>query len=127
MATGISVKLPFSYTKADGPFLLTKDLAENTKQNLKNLIFTIPGERVMNTDFGVGFNALLFQNATDDVLEDMKERLFTQVDRYLPFVQILNVETSLQDNTAYLRVEYIIPSLSVSDILSLDVRGQVDF
>ena len=23
----------------------------------------------MNTDFGVGFNALLFQNATDDVLE----------------------------------------------------------
>ena len=51
MAVGISAKLPLAYTKADGPYLLTKDLTENTKQNLKILIFTNPGERVMNVDF----------------------------------------------------------------------------
>ena len=39
MATGISAKLPLAYTKADGPYLLTKDLQENARQNLKNLIF----------------------------------------------------------------------------------------
>ena len=85
MAVGISAKLPLAYTKADGPYLLTKDLTENTKQKLKTLIFTNPGERVMNVDFGVGFSALLFENATDSVLEDLRERLFTQVDKYLPF------------------------------------------
>ena len=77
----------------------------------------------MDTDFGVGFTALLFENATDSVLEDLRERLFTQVDKYLPFIQILNVETELQENTAYLKVEYSIPSLSVNDSLDLDVKG----
>jgi len=123
MAVGISAKLPLAYVKSDGPYLLTKDLVENSRQNLKNLIFTIPGERVMDTDFGVGFTALLFENATDSVLEDLRERLFTQVDKYLPFIQILNVETELQENTAYLKVEYSIPSLSVNDSLDLDVKG----
>jgi phage baseplate assembly protein W len=58
MAVGISAKLPLAYPKSDGPYLLTKDLTENTKQNLKTLIFTNPGERVMILDFGVGFSAL---------------------------------------------------------------------
>lgn len=123
MSAGISAKLPLAYTKSSGPYLLTQGLTENTKQNLKNLIFTNPGERVMDPNFGVGFYNLLFENATDDILEDLKERLFTQVDKYLPFVQILNVDTRLEENTAYLRVEYIIPSLSVSDSLDLDVKG----
>jgi phage baseplate assembly protein W len=70
MSAGISAKLPLAYTKSDGPYLLTQNLTENTKQNLKNLIFTNPGERVMDPNFGVGFYNLLFENATDDILED---------------------------------------------------------
>ena len=125
MAVGISAKLPLAYTKADGPYLLTKDLTENTKQNLKTLIFTNPGERVMNVDFGVGFSALLFENATDSVLEDLRERLFTQVDKYLPFVRIIDVKTELNENTAFLRVEYIISGLNISDNLDLDVKSNL--
>ena len=125
MAVGISAKLPLAYTKADGPYLLTKDLTENTKQNLKTLIFTNPGERVMNVDFGVGFSALLFENATDSVLEDLRERLFTQVDKYLPFVRIIDVKTELNENTAFLRVEYVISGLNISDNLDLDVKSDL--
>ena len=126
MAVGISAKLPLAYTKADGPYLLTKDLTENTKQNLKNLILTNPGERVMDTDFGLGISALLFQNSNDDIMDDIKERLFTQVEKYIPFIQLINVDTEVRENTAYLRVEYLIPTLSLSDVLQLDVRGSLD-
>ena len=125
MAVGISAKLPLAYTKADGPYLLTKDLTENTKQNLKTLIFTNPGERVMNVDFGVGFSALLFENATDSVLEALRERLFTQVDKYLPFVRIVDVKTELNENTAFLRVEYVISGWNISDNLDLDVKSDL--
>ena len=121
MTIGYSAKLPLAYTKDDGPYLLTKDLTENTKQNFKNLVLTNPGERIMEPDFGVGFTQLLFENATDDTLEDLKERLFTQTNKYLPFVEIQNVETKLRENTAYLKVEYIIPALSVSETLELDI------
>ena len=123
MPKGYSAKLPLTYTKVDGPYQLTKDLTENIKQNFKNLVFTIPGERVMDPEFGVGFSTLLFENATDQLVEDLKERLFIQVERYLPYISIARVEAQLQDNTAYMRVDYIIPSLSVSDTLSLDVTN----
>ena len=126
MPVGISAKLPLAYTNVDGPYLLTKDLQENAKQNLKNLIFTIPGERVMNTDFGVGFSALLFENSSQEVIEALKERLFTQVEKYLPFINILNVITRLEENTAYLRVEYYIPNISVADTLELDVKNNFE-
>jgi len=127
MATGISVKLPFAYPKSDGPYLLTKDLVENTKQNLKNLIFTIPGEKIMDSNFGVGLGAVLFENATPDVIEDLKERLFIQVEKYMPFIQIVDVKGRIEENTAYFSVQYAIPSLSISDVLSLDVKGNSDF
>jgi len=126
MATGISAKLPLQYVKSDGPYLLTKDLVENTKQNFKNLIFTVPGERVMNSDFGVGLSALLFEQVTDDVIEDLKERLFVQTNKYLPFIQIVNFNTKFNENILNLKVEYLIPSLSVSDVLNLDIKGEID-
>jgi len=126
MPTGISAKLPLVYDKANGPYLLTKNLEENAKQNLKSLILTIPGERVMNADFGVGFSALLFENANQELVEDLKERLFTQVNRYLPFINILDVNVGIEENTAFLRVSYFIPNISVSDTLELDIRNNFE-
>jgi|TARA_R110000824_G_scaffold13496_12_gene58749 phage baseplate assembly protein W len=123
MAIGYSAKLPLAYTNDDGPYLLTKDLTENTKQNFKNLVLTNPGERVMEPDFGVGFTQLLFENANEDTVEDLKERLFIQVQRYLPFVEIQAVEAGIRENTAYLRVDYLIPALSVSEVLELDINN----
>ena len=123
MPTGISAKLPLVYDRTNGPYLLTKTLEENAKQNLKNLILTIPGERVMNPDFGVGFSALLFENANQQLVEDLKERLFTQVGKYLPFINILDVKVNIEENTAFLRVTYFIPTISVSDSLELDIKN----
>ena len=80
----------------------------------------------MNTDFGVGFSALLFENSSQEVIEALKERLFTQVERYLPFINILNVITRLEENTAYLRVEYYIPNIAVADTLELDVKNNFE-
>ena len=111
------------YDRTNGPYLLTKTLEENAKQNLKNLILTIPGERVMNPDFGVGFSALLFENANQQLVEDLKERLFTQVGKYLPFINILDVKVNIEENTAFLRVTYFIPTISVSDSLELDIKN----
>jgi phage baseplate assembly protein W len=58
---GISPKLPISKNKEDG-YTLTKTYLESTQQNLKNLLLTVPGERMMDPDFGVGMNRFLFEN-----------------------------------------------------------------
>ena len=50
----ISVKLPLEIDPRDGPYASIDDLTEVVRQNFKNLILTVPGERVMLPDFGVG-------------------------------------------------------------------------
>ena len=79
MPKGFSAKLPLSYSKTDGPYVLTKTLEENARQNLKNLILTIPGERVMNSDFGVGFSSLLFENSNNQIIEDLRDMGFDEM------------------------------------------------
>ena len=70
---GISPKLPLVTDPADGPYLLTKTVAEATKQNLKNLILTQPGERVMDPFFGVGIRSFLFEQDSEYLHELIKE------------------------------------------------------
>ena len=59
---GYSPKLPLVFDKTeDGPYGLNKTILETIKQNLKMLLLTNPGERIMNSDFGVGVRVFLFQ------------------------------------------------------------------
>ena len=44
---GISPALPLTYTKADGPYGLNKNIRDAIQQNFKNLLLTTKGERVM--------------------------------------------------------------------------------
>ena len=53
--------------KEDGPFQLNKTIPETVKQNLKNLVFTNKGERIMDPLFGIGVYSYLFENYTPDV------------------------------------------------------------
>lgn len=59
--SSLSVALPLKYSSIDG-FEMNKDLKSLFRQNLKMLILTDPGERVMQPDFGVGMRRYLFQN-----------------------------------------------------------------
>ena len=54
-------------TDEDGYYALTKTHHEVIRQNLKNLILTVPGERIMIPDFGVGLKKLLFEQRDPDI------------------------------------------------------------
>ena len=49
---GFAPKLPLTQDSGDG-FTLIKDFETMIRQNLKMLILTIPGERVMDPEYGV--------------------------------------------------------------------------
>jgi phage baseplate assembly protein W len=121
MAEGFSLKIPLRYNKEDGPYQLTKTLPETVKQNFINLIMTIPGERVMNPDFGVGVHQLLFENEKSEVVEIFKERLFDQAKKYLPFIKITNTEINLVEHTMNIIITYYISNLGISSALSLNI------
>ena len=119
---GYSPKLPLTYDKGDdGHYGLNKTILESIKQNLRMLLLTSPGERIMNPDFGVGLRRYLFSNDNARTREEIQGRIFSQVKKYLGFIQILEVNISPpnDENTLFMRIRYTIPALNVNDELNI--------
>ena len=89
--SGISLKTPLTLSPQDGFYSLTKDFVENTKQNLKMVVLTSPGERVMDPLFGAGLKQYLFEQFSDNLYKSIRSRVIQQVSIYLPYVEIVDI------------------------------------
>jgi len=105
-------------------------MSDVVKQNFRMLVLTIPGERIMLPDFGVGLHKFFFEQLTAPLFEKVKSRIRQQVATYMPYLTIRRVsfstmedDPSLNANTVMVRVEYIIPALNASDELQLTVNN----
>ena len=128
MATGISVQLPLRVTPEDGPYALHKDLIGTVKQNIKNLVITAPGDRMMDVDFGVGIYSLLFENYDGHVKEQARARIIEQTKIYLPFIKIRSInfdDSKIDSNLLYVAINYYISPLNYSDVLNISLNGEV--
>jgi len=84
---GLSPKLPVQRSTTDG-YALTKTYTEMVLQNLKNLLLTVPGERMMDPVFGVGVNRYLFEIQSITTYSDIHSKTLAQVEQYMPFIEI---------------------------------------
>ena len=100
-------------------------LRDNIKQNLKMLVLTNPGERVMDPNFGVGVSRYLFEMIEDNsVYADIDSRIREQVSLYLPYVSIQRVEflSEIRNrNKINLKITYSVPRISLNDQLVTEV------
>ena len=124
---GYSPKLPLTLDPRDG-FRLNRTLKEVIRQNLKMLILTSPGERVMEPAFGVGIYNFLFEPEVGQTRGRLRERIIQQVKKYMPFIQITGILYSPAEgpnvgtNSLGITVKYAIPSLGDTDIISLSAK-----
>lgn len=121
MPTGLSVKFPLSISE-QGDFSLNQNVKEMVKQNFKNLLLTVPGERIMIPEFGVGISRFLFEQKGVGVLESITSAISSQVLKYMPYIQIIDIDTSNSDDTEELvsiKIKYFIKPLSETDIIEI--------
>lgn len=126
MGIGFDAKIPLYRDPTDGFYGLNKTTKDNTKQSLKMLILTAPGERMMLPQYGVGLRNFLFENTPE---EKIVSKIRQQVDIYLPGVQIIKLSVGKnnsnviahtgQPNTLGVNLVYLIKALSVQDTLKL--------
>jgi phage baseplate assembly protein W len=93
----IGLKLPFTRDRA-GLFGLTETTLEQAGHNIKNLLLTAKGERVMQPDFGSGLRELLFEQYTEDLTDRIKEEIQEAMSTWLPYIVISSVDI-IQDET----------------------------
>jgi hypothetical protein len=121
---GISVALPLEYDSIDGPYRLNKNLKDVVKQNLKNLILTSPGERIMIPDFGAGIRDLFFEPSTTNTFSEARSKISSQIAKYMSFVDVVDftIITSADDpdltaNGVRIIIQYNIGSIDDGDTL----------
>ena len=89
----IGVKLPIT-NGGHGYFNSSLTTIEQVKSNLKNLILTIKGERLMHPDFGTNINAMLFEPDDGTLKDRMAESIIQAVNKWLPYIVIKNIEVN---------------------------------
>ena len=96
-----------------------REFAELAKQNLKMLIMTNPGERVMDVDFGVGVSSYLFEMNDLSVQSEISSRIEVQVGRYLPYITIESIEFEGEEEKLYMQIKFAIESIGTYDELTI--------
>ena len=134
-AQGLSVALPLRIDARDGAYGLNKNLLQVAEQNLKMVILTAPGERIMFPEFGVGVRNYLFEQNNTAITGIIMQNIREQVTKYLPYIRILNLNVSSPSDqtlgqpgaadkaTIIISIEYSVPAAGASSNLTIPVSS----
>ena len=80
----------------DGYFAQSFRTFDQVRSNLKNLLLTKKGERILQPEFGSGLHDLLFNPATEKFEEDLETTINDSVAKWLPYIIVedINVDVS---------------------------------
>ena len=67
----VGIQFPLSYAGTYGFFNQSKTVFEQVKSNIRNLLLTTPGERPHQPTLGSNLSNILFENITNDLINDM--------------------------------------------------------
>ena len=87
-------------------------------RSVRNIVFTLPGEKFFDEDFGSRISATLFENIDDISADIIVDEITQSIERYEPRVDLINVEAFPNfDNNSF-------DVLIVYDIIGADVPAQ---
>tara|TARA_R110000824_G_scaffold91526_1_gene222733 strand:+ start:845 stop:1222 length:378 start_codon:yes stop_codon:yes gene_type:complete len=118
-----SPKLPMERDQVYG-YSMNENIKDVITQNLKMLLLTAPGEKVMDPEFGVGMRNQLFRVRAQGLEIDIRGIIYQQVTKYMPYVEIPSIEfADIPENPHALVVviKYVVPSLSLKDEIDINI------
>ena len=97
------------------------EITELIKQNVKMVLLTNPGERIMIPEFGVGIVRYLFELSTIGVYDVLENRIRQQLRTYIPSINLtgLSVEPLNDEQRLNVSISYEINVLNTRDQLDL--------
>jgi phage baseplate assembly protein W len=118
-SVGIGVGLPFSSNQV---FNITYTTQEAIKTNLINFFLTGESERFFNPTFGAGLRAVLFEQMTTDIDEQVQGIVRSGLALWFPNVVVNQLFTELQQdaNTYILYLKYSIRNTNITDEFTIN-------
>ena len=84
-------------------------------RSLRNIVFTSPGEKFFNPDFGSNISKVLFENIDEISAISIKDEIETSIRNYEPRVNLeeVDIEPNYDNNQFDVRINYRIVGIDV--------------
>jgi phage baseplate assembly protein W len=92
-AIGISLPLQIG----GSGFTQTYNTTDQIKSNIKNLLLTQRGERILQPEFGSGLHEILFDFNNDDIEGKIENAINEAFEQWLPYVTIADIVVEQTD------------------------------
>jgi phage baseplate assembly protein W len=101
----IGIDYPFHRsTGAEGWFKSTSTTIDAVKNNIKLLLQTERGERLMQPNLGVALKRFLFQQIDSDTIVAMQDEIIDTMNFWLPFVEIKDIQVATDDDRNTIKI-----------------------
>ena len=124
---GLTPKIPLILDNKQG-YVLLEDLKDLAIQNFLLVLMTNPGERIMDSSFGVGIKKILFENFTSYTISNFEESLRAQVSKYTPYINIKNIdysESDIDQGLLYVKLKILIAPIGEYVTINISKNGNI--
>ena len=95
----IGIDLPIRKSEGkEGFFASTKTTIEAVKNNIRNLVNTHQGERLMQPNIGINLRRFLFDQINEEVVLQIQNEILDTLQTWLPFVEVSDIQVSDDNN-----------------------------
>tara|TARA_R110001592_G_scaffold360670_1_gene669485 strand:- start:549 stop:1079 length:531 start_codon:yes stop_codon:yes gene_type:complete len=91
-ARSISANYASSSLSGNSVFGSTYTTQDQVVSNLKNLLLTRKGERIMQPNFGTNIYKILFENNVENITSVLKESLMEDINFWLPYITVNDIK-----------------------------------
>lgn len=101
---------------------------EQAKANLKNLLMTKKGERIMQPNFGTGLHSLLFEPMDGDFETKLEQTITRNVNYWLPYINIEEIDIEMTDamkdnHIAHMTIQFTVGNQIETQQITFTVQG----
>lgn len=105
----------------EGQFKGSTTIKDQVKTNILSVVLTEPGERLYLPDFGCGLKQLLFENNPNP--REIRELIRHQLSLHVPEINIIDLESNVEEHTLKITLSYSIPSIRETDAVEINVSS----
>ena len=101
---------------------------DQAKANIRNLLSTRRGERIMQPLFGSGLHSILFEPMTDDLEASIEYEITNSISLWLPYIKINEIDIEMTDemkdnHIAKINITFSVGTQIQTDSVTFTIRG----
>ena len=97
VSVGLDLPLGLQPGTSDGNFATTKTTMDAVKNDIKLLLMTQKGERLMQPNLGMDIRKFLFEQITEDITIQIENDIVDTFPTWLPFVELREINIDKED------------------------------